>query len=104
MSDTETSKTEKTKRTRGPRRDPLASLIGAHWGVRIVVQGGGVLYLRAKGRPEVVQRNGRVLDIRAEWVTGTEHGDDLLFLDCSQVAAVAARRVPDTTEDTEGEA
>lgn len=58
--------------------------------VRVVLAGGAMLHLVARGEPDVVRVDGHFDHLKADFVTGADvdAGDTLAFVDWSQVPAI----------------
>lgn len=65
-----------------------------HWKVRIWIKGSGILHVLSRIEPTVESENGVIRIVKMEYITGTEHGDTVGFIDWSEVAAVTWRFAP----------
>ncbi len=64
------------------------------WKVRIYLKGAGILHVLSKNEPIIKRENGRIKNANIEYITDTEHGDTVGFIDWNEVSAVTWRYAP----------
>jgi hypothetical protein len=67
------------------------------WRVRITLRG-GMIHVARRTRPVVHLRAGRAVDVEMEVISGTELGDEIGFIDWSEVTAVTRRQITPKAE------
>ena len=65
-----------------------------HWKVRIFMKGSGILHVLSRTEPAVESVNRVIQKVEIDYITGTEHGDTIGFIDWGQVAAITWRNEP----------
>jgi hypothetical protein len=68
--------------------------LSAHWKVRIWMRGAGILHVLSKIEPRVSYVDGTILTVEIDYITDTEHGDTVGFIDWTEVGALTWRYAP----------
>lgn len=76
-----------------PKRANDCNLCG-HWKVRIYIKGCGLLHVLSKTEPIVKTAAHGVDSVDIEYITDTEHGDTVGYIDWREVGAVTWRYAP----------
>lgn len=71
-----------------------------HWKVRVYLPG-GILHLLSAAEPEVIIKNGVLIEVEMDLIEGTEHGDSLGFIRWSEAIAIAWRYAPSVKSSQE---
>ena len=66
----------------------------AHWKVRIWIKGCGILHVISKTEPIVSSCASGVESVALDYITDTEHGDTVGYIDWREVGAVTWRYAP----------
>jgi len=65
-----------------------------HWKVRICLRHAAILHVLCETEPIVREENGVIQNVEIEYITGTEHGDTIGFIDWREVGAISWRFAP----------
>jgi hypothetical protein len=69
-----------------------------YWKVRIWIKGSGTLHVLSRTEPIVESENEAIRSVKLDYISGTEHGDTVGFIDWREVGAITWRFAPPAPE------